>query len=112
MGGCLLAVGDEEGLVSILDTSRLLPDSLSRGKPNAQWLGHQNAIFGLQWYQVTLQSPKTKLEIASALFPSHFSSWIFQDASNNLSQNLIGGRVCTCSTEHDVLSPSRATKGL
>ena len=51
MGGRLLAVGDEEGIVTILNTSRPMPDQLSRGKANAQWLGHQNAIFGLQWYQ-------------------------------------------------------------
>ena len=49
--GELLAVGDEEGVVTILSISGALPDALSRTKANAQWIGHQNAIFGLQWYQ-------------------------------------------------------------
>lgn len=57
MGGNLLAIGDEEGIVSILDTSRPRPLALSRGKANAQWLGHQNAIFGLQWYQASTIPP-------------------------------------------------------
>ena len=52
--GKLLAVGDEEGIVSILDTSKPMPSALSRGKADAQWLGHQNAIFGLHWYQASL----------------------------------------------------------
>ncbi len=52
LGGKLLAVGDEEGIVTILNTARPMPDALSRGKANAQWLGHQNAIFCLHWYQV------------------------------------------------------------
>lgn len=56
MGGKLLAIGDEEGIVTILNTSRPIPDTLSRGKANAQWLGHQNAIFGLHWFQVVTSS--------------------------------------------------------
>lgn len=52
MGGKLLAVGDEEGIITIMNTARPMPDILSREKATAQWLGHQNAIFGLHWYQV------------------------------------------------------------
>ncbi|KAL0019055.1 hypothetical protein WJX79_000368 [Trebouxia sp. C0005] len=45
-----LAVADEEGYVSILDTSAALPRGLhdENGTP-AQWLAHHNAIFDLAW---------------------------------------------------------------
>ena len=52
-GGRLLAVGDEEGLVSVMNTAAELPKVLSQATPSAQWVGHRNAIFALQWYKVT-----------------------------------------------------------
>ena len=41
-----LAVADEEGYVSILDTTKPLPRGLhDEGATPAQWLAHHNAIF-------------------------------------------------------------------
>jgi len=52
-GGRLLAVGDEEGLVSIVNTTTPASGQLSMlPRPTAQWVAHRNAIFGLGWYQV------------------------------------------------------------
>lgn len=50
-----LAVADEEGYVSILDTSAALPRGLhdEKGTP-AQWLAHHNAIFDLAWCKVSI----------------------------------------------------------
>eukprot|EP00884_Botryococcus_braunii_P004829 jgi/Botrbrau1/14347/Bobra.0014s0004.1 len=48
-----LAIGDEEGFVSILNTFAPLPASLSSldRRPSAQWLAHNNAIFDVAWSQ-------------------------------------------------------------
>lgn len=53
----LLAVTDEEGCISILDTAarlpqRLFPNDIEDVGPRAQWHGHQNAIFDLAWLNV------------------------------------------------------------
>ena len=50
-----LAVADEEGYVSILDTCAALPRGLhdENGTP-AQWLAHHNAIFDLAWCKVSI----------------------------------------------------------
>lgn len=57
--GHLLALADEEGFVTILDTSAPLPQSLfvdeawgAHPPPRAQWLAHTNAIFDLCWVLV------------------------------------------------------------
>lgn len=48
-----LAVADEEGYVSVLDTSAPLPRGLhDEGSTPAQWLAHHNAIFDLAWCKV------------------------------------------------------------
>jgi hypothetical protein len=55
-GSKLLAVGDEAGSVSIVDTSaEELPDSLYSdmdNPPRARWLAHDNAIFDIAWAKV------------------------------------------------------------
>ena len=52
----LLAMADEEGYISVLDTSRRLPCSTSfepgQPGPSAQWLAHRNAIFDIAWCKV------------------------------------------------------------
>jgi hypothetical protein len=52
----MLAVADEDGYVSCLNTDKPLPDSLDVNDAaravNAQWLAHDNAIFDLCWMQV------------------------------------------------------------
>ena len=52
----LLAVADEEGYVSIVDTASELPtemsDDWSANKPRAQWLAHRNAVFDIAWCNV------------------------------------------------------------
>ncbi|CAG9460907.1 unnamed protein product [Pedinophyceae sp. YPF-701] len=53
-GGKLLAVSDEEGWVSILDTSRQLPlctypEAGSKHRATALWQAHDNAVFDLAW---------------------------------------------------------------
>ena len=51
--GCaLLAVADEEGTVTLADTSRRLPGPASAEydfRPEAQWVAHDNAIFDVAW---------------------------------------------------------------
>jgi hypothetical protein len=53
----LLAVADEEGFVSIVDTSSELPaemaDDWGPNKPKAQWLAHRNAVFDIAWCNVS-----------------------------------------------------------
>jgi len=55
--GKWIAVGDEEGFVSIINGASELPKSFRPGhhdepRPQAQWLAHHNAIFDLAWCQV------------------------------------------------------------
>jgi hypothetical protein len=55
--GCkFLTVGDEEGCVSIVDTSaEVLPTSLYTDHdrpPRAKWLAHNNTIFDMAWAKV------------------------------------------------------------
>lgn len=49
----LLAVADEDGYVSIINTLKELPTSLdddsSPRRPSAQWTAHNNAVFDLAW---------------------------------------------------------------
>ncbi|KAL4443774.1 hypothetical protein ABPG75_011511 [Micractinium tetrahymenae] len=49
----LLAIADEEGYVSIVDTACQLPtemaDDWGPNKPRAQWAAHRNAVFDLAW---------------------------------------------------------------
>lgn len=50
-----LAVADEEGYVSVLDTAAPLPRGLhDEGSTPAQWLAHHNAIFDVAWCKVCL----------------------------------------------------------
>ncbi|EIE22055.1 WD40 repeat-like protein, partial [Coccomyxa subellipsoidea C-169] len=54
--GKWIAIGDEEGHVSIVDGTLELPEALTPGMPNgrratAQWVAHHNAIFDLAWFQ-------------------------------------------------------------
>ena len=53
----LLAIADEEGYVSIVDTSCPLPsemaDDWGPNKPRAQWLAHKNAVFDISWCNVS-----------------------------------------------------------
>lgn len=55
-GSKLLAIADEEGYVSVVDTSCALPtdmaDDWGPNKPRAQWLAHRNAVFDLCWCNV------------------------------------------------------------
>lgn len=56
--GKWIAVGDEEGFVSIVNGAAALPKAFRPGnpdesRPQAQWLAHHNAIFDLAWCQVT-----------------------------------------------------------
>ena len=52
----MLAVADEDGYVSCLNTEKPLPGNLDVNDAactiNAQWLAHDNAIFDLCWMQV------------------------------------------------------------
>eukprot|EP00951_Prasinocladus_malaysianus_P016746 scaffold131019_cov48-Prasinocladus_malaysianus.AAC.1 len=56
----LLAIGDEEGYLTIVDTSKqTLPEqsrlpSADSGKPGpcARWVAHNNAVFDLCWNKV------------------------------------------------------------
>ena len=55
--GKWIAVGDEEGFVSIVNGAAELPKAFRPGnpdepRPQAQWLAHHNAIFDLAWCQV------------------------------------------------------------
>jgi hypothetical protein len=57
VNGCkFLTVGDEEGCVSIVDTSaEVLPTSLYTDHdrpPRAKWLAHNNTIFDMAWAKV------------------------------------------------------------
>ena len=48
----LLAMGDEDGFVSVLNTAAPPPDTLDDNGPtraSAQWTAHRNAIFELEW---------------------------------------------------------------
>ena len=59
--GKWIALGDEEGYVSILDGTSPLPAELCPAEPDAprptaQWLAHHNAIFDLAWCQVRHRS--------------------------------------------------------
>lgn len=53
----LLAVADEEGYVSVVDTAAPLPtemaDDWGPNKPRAQWLAHRNAVFDVAWCNVS-----------------------------------------------------------
>lgn len=53
----LLAIADEEGYVSVVDTSCQLPtemaDDWGPSKPRAQWAAHRNAVFDLAWCNVS-----------------------------------------------------------
>jgi hypothetical protein len=71
-GGQLLAVADEEGVVSILDTSTHPPEQLwmtdvpgnssaERPEPLGQWIAHNNAIFQLEWIKVSSAAVKHHL---------------------------------------------------
>ena len=57
----LLAIADEEGFVSIVDTSAELPtemaDDWGPNKPRAQWLAHRNAVFDIAWCNVRMRLP-------------------------------------------------------
>ena len=58
--GKWVAVGDEEGFVSIINAAAPLPQAFLPGdpeapRPQAQWLAHHNAIFDLAWCQVRAQ---------------------------------------------------------
>ena len=60
--GKWVAVGDEEGFVSIINAAAPLPQAFLPGdpeapRPQAQWLAHHNAIFDLAWCQVRAQDP-------------------------------------------------------
>jgi hypothetical protein len=67
--GKWIAVGDEEGFVSIINGASQLPKAFRPGdpeapRPQAQWLAHHNAIFDLAWCQVS--QPFTLLPCLSA----------------------------------------------
>ena len=49
-----LAVADEEGYVTILDTTAPAPREIHEGWPPAQWLAHHNAIFDVAWCKVSI----------------------------------------------------------
>ncbi|KAK9909895.1 hypothetical protein WJX75_009187 [Coccomyxa subellipsoidea] len=54
--GKWIAIGDEEGQVSIVDGTAELPQELAPSMPGvqratAQWVAHHNAIFDLAWFQ-------------------------------------------------------------
>ena len=48
-----VALGDEDGWVSVIDTKKELPstlsDSASENRPVAQWRQHKNAVFDVEW---------------------------------------------------------------
>ena len=53
--GKFLAVADEEGFISIVDTAAPLPRTTADDedpKPRAQWLAHKNAVFDIAWAKV------------------------------------------------------------
>ena len=55
--GKWIAIGDEEGNVSIVDGTAELPEAIAPSepgarRPTAQWVAHHNAIFDLAWFQV------------------------------------------------------------
>lgn len=58
-GGRLLALADEEGYLTIIDTTLPLPSNTfaedGGPRPAAQWLAHRNAIFDLAWFRVRRQ---------------------------------------------------------
>lgn len=54
--GRLLAVGDEEGTVSVVNAAKPLSVTLSEARLAAQWQAHQNAVFDLEWLQVHISS--------------------------------------------------------
>lgn len=58
-----LAVADEEGYVSILDTTTPTPQEIHDGWPPAQWLAHQNAIFDIAWCKVSSLLPTVSCSI-------------------------------------------------
>lgn len=75
-GGVLLAVADEEGFISIVDTSiaaprQLLMQASSQGappgapEPLGQWRAHSNAVFGMQW-----------IKVRTALRPQSIARWL------------------------------------
>ena len=54
-----LAVVDEEGYVSVINTAQQLPTSTgslaaSGPRPAAHWVAHNNAIFDVKWCQVSM----------------------------------------------------------
>lgn len=66
----MLAVADEDGYVSCLNTEKPLPGNLDVNDAactiNAQWLAHDNAIFDLCWMQVW-QDLQVQLQFANVL---------------------------------------------
>ena len=72
--GQLLAIADEDGYVSIVDTSEELPGSLrvADSEPSqvkAQWMAHNNSVFQLEWSKVRSTrcgSPATCVHCCSA----------------------------------------------
>ena len=52
----LLALSDEDGWLSCVDTSSALPsrldDSRTDARPRCQWYAHHNAIFDIAWCKV------------------------------------------------------------
>ncbi len=66
--GKWIAIGDEEGHVSIVDGTLELPEALTPGMPDgrratAQWVAHHNAIFDLAWFQVRELFPSLPVAI-------------------------------------------------
>eukprot|EP00854_Cymbomonas_tetramitiformis_P004020 gene4020-4988_t len=51
--GRLIAVADEEGYLTLIDSTKALPQEVfgSEYNPEAQWLAHQNAVFDTAWSQ-------------------------------------------------------------
>ena len=53
----LLALADEDGIVYVINTAEELPQTMYYGdtepRPRGIWEAHQNAIFDLQWTQVS-----------------------------------------------------------
>ena len=72
-----LAIADEEGYVSILDTSSPCPASIQEDSPSASarlpkafWLGHRNAIFNLAWTKVLARALGMQLTHTAAAMES------------------------------------------
>ena len=85
-GGKFLAIGDEEGYISIINTATQLPtytndEGASAVKPAAQWEAHKNAIFDVAWARVRASSCHSVLPLCSSPGrPSNPSAACFHDA--------------------------------